>query len=210
LNIYSFSKSNPISFYDPDGAFPVYITIERTIADINGGIKGQFTVETPSGFMSGYTLERPYRGDVLARTADSGSSIMAGEYIGMRAYNVLTVMVNTIRLSNPDLLGNRTGSYLHNGNSIKDSEDCILVGGDPTLSVGRRQEIFDFIAAAEQTQMASNVAMVMLGFYSLISIGDFPEITVTVNWASWFLKGQAELVSWQNETGILAYIRSRS
>ena len=135
---------------------------------------------------------------------------MAVEYIGMRAHNVLTVMANTIRLSNPDLLGNRTGSYLHNGNSIKDSEDCILVCGDPTLSVGRRQEIFDFIAAAEQTQMASNVAMVMLGFYSLISIGDFPEITVTVNWASWFLKGQAELVSWQNETGILAYIRSRS
>jgi len=189
LNLYSYSRGNPISYIDLNGCYPVTITIVRTGIAPNGGIMGTFTLETPWETLTGHTLERPYLGSDLARTADSGSAIEAGTYSGEIVRGAVfgnNPPVDAILLSNDELLGTRSGIYIHNGTTIDDSTGCILVGfsQDPTsgdLSNPARQAMIDAMSAAE-IGVPSPVVNVMVGFASLLSIADFPEITVNISW----------------------------
>jgi RHS repeat-associated protein len=192
LNLYSYSRDNPISYFDPDGAFPVLITIVRTGVAPSGGIMGTFTVETPFDCMSGKTLEPDYLGAKLAMTAESGSAIMAGIYIGTLLYDQTArngAIIDTIGLSGANL-GNRTNIWIHNGTIVGHTTGCILVGFNQNpvtggLSQGARQEILDLIEAAAELDMPAPVLDVLVGFASLLSGADFPEITVTVSWNWW-------------------------
>ena len=182
-NFYSFSRDNPISFFDPNGAFAVRIVVTRT-GMTSSGITGTLAMETPFGTSSYRTTEPPYKGTTKARTRDSESAIQAGTYEGVleRGANIGGYIVDAIRLVNNNLLGNRTGIYIHSGTITR---GCILVdymitSGQPDTA---RQDMINTIDLAESAlDTCSSVLQVYEGFAGLFSINDFPEITVTVQW----------------------------
>src|SRR5690606_23429477 len=57
MNLYSYSKANPLSYCDINGQFPVSITIIRNGYNQDWGIVGTFQMETPMGYIGGTTLE---------------------------------------------------------------------------------------------------------------------------------------------------------
>lgn len=181
LNYYSFSRDNPISYLDPDGAFPVRILIERT-AMTTSGITGTLTMESPFGTHTYRTTELPYLGEKCAKTEWSGSAIQPGTYRGVlvRDAEISGHIVDAIRLEDKFLLGERTGIYIHCG---KKSDGCILV--DYIYQSGRphnaRQDMINYIdLASNALNTCSAVLQVLGGFAGLLSMADFPEITVTI------------------------------
>jgi RHS repeat-associated protein len=182
-NFYSFFRDNPISYLDINGAFPVRIVVTRTVMTASG-ITGTLTMETPFGTNSYRTTELPYLGKTLAETAWSGSAIRAGTYDGVleRGANISGHIVDAIRLENKNLLGTRTGIYIHSGTI---SNGCILVDYMFTsgLPYNARQDIINTIDLADSAlATCSSVLQVLEGFAGLLSVNDFPEITVTVQW----------------------------
>jgi len=192
-NLYGYCLGNPQNFIDLSGQYVVEITIVRT-GLIQGGITGTFTVQTPYGCLSGYTLEPAFLGTAEAMTAGSGSAIMAGEYSGLILRSVRARngrIIDTISLYG-DNLGTRTNIWIHDGIYPSHTSGCILVGFSQDrqsgyLDSGARQAIIDLIDAATATAMENQIFEVLLGFEELPSIADFPEIIVRVSWDSNFL-----------------------
>jgi RHS repeat-associated protein len=197
-NLYTYAVDNPLVFLDLEGEFPVYISIVRTGLNPEGGVTGRFSVETPFGSMTGYTLECPYKGYELARKSGSESAIEAGIYSGELVYDCVSksgAKYDSIQLSG-DALGSRTLILIHNGTKIGDSTGCILVGLNPDM-VGAREEILRFIGD-------SQLCSVLLAFDSLPSISWFPEITVDVSFsASYVIAVNRAFLAWQKNSGVL-------
>ena len=184
LCFYSFSKNNPISYLDPNGAFPVRIVVLRTSVAASGMITGSLTMETPYETKTYRTTEPPYKGLTLAKTHDSGSSIQAGTYKGIleRKATIADQIVDAIRLENKSLLGTRTGIYIHCGTV---SNGCILVDYifASSLPWNARQDMINNIDLTYKAlEICTPVLQVLEGFAGLLSISDFPEITVTIMW----------------------------
>jgi hypothetical protein len=186
MNSYSFVRANPISYFDPDGQFPVTITIIRNGYNSQFGIIGTFSMVTPGGVLSGSTLERPFLGEKLAQTSGSLSAIMPGRYSGYLAHNYPLKggqMVDTIILEGT-LLGKgktkRIGICIHNGSNIDDSEGCIL------LLNSIRQRMYDIVFNQMIMRMCAEVGLdsgamlVLEAFMSLPSDSWFPEITLDI------------------------------
>ena len=116
-DLYGYTDSDPLNSADPSGLTDVRIEVQR-MAETRNSTPGILTVTAGSHSLRGVTLELPDR-----RNAPNVSRVPAGTYSGGVQHSER--LGNVVRLY--DVPG-RSNILIHAGNTVQDTEGCILPG----------------------------------------------------------------------------------
>jgi RHS repeat-associated protein len=174
-NNYSYCLNNPNCYVDPNGAYPVDIYVYRMGLLPNGRIWGEVWI---GGDFIAYSIELGWNGNILFE-----SCIPEGDYdayIGNFIPEGGGKSFQTVRLTNKGTYPRKKIAF-HQGST---TQGCFLIGTSIDKRAGsicgsalqRMLEKINSLGAG----LPPALEFVMDGFDALVSIADFPEITVHV------------------------------
>jgi RHS repeat-associated protein len=164
INLFAYVGNNPASWVDRMG-LDVVIVINRG-PQTSVGTPGKFSVfstSDPSFLYTGYTFEPPSGGNK--------PKIAAGTYYAFQRYKSKTGEIYNpprieLKKAKSEACGAMTGAQLHIGNTIFQTEGCILVGQLPSMegqpnTIGDSTTALKWINAIINTDRGKNITVII-------------------------------------------------